>query len=187
LVAHPWHDVDPGFDGAFAFRAVIEIPAGERNKYELDKETGLLKLDRVLFSAVVYPGSYGFVPKSLADDGDPLDVLVLALAPIAPLTIVACRALGTLRLLDEGEPDDKIVAVPERDPEFEDYRGVRDLPPHRMREIARFFADYKALESKKVVVQGVRGPSSARRLIAASLRSYARELAPKQGRPGRGA
>src|SRR5437764_12619246 len=103
---NPWHDVDPQYDGDLSFRGVVEIPKGTKNKYELDKETGLLKLDRILWSSVVYPASYGFIPRSYADDGDPLDVLVLAQEPILPLTIVSCRAIGVMRMVDQGKPDD---------------------------------------------------------------------------------
>src|SRR5688572_14394500 len=134
---HPWHDIDPHFDGELTFRALIEIPKGDKNKYELDKETGLLKIDRILHTSMIYPANYGMIPRSLCDDGDPLDVLVLAQLPIFPMTIVKCRAIGVMRMLDQDEADDKIIAVHVKDPEYATYKHVRDLPPHRMLEIAR--------------------------------------------------
>jgi inorganic pyrophosphatase len=169
---NPWHDVDPAFDGQVDFRGLIEIPKGTKNKYELDKETGLLKLDRILYSSVVYPASYGFVPRSFAADGDPLDVLVLAQEPILPLTIVACRALGVMRMVDQGKADDKIIAVHKADPEFNLYNDVSELPPHKMKEIARFFEDYKVLERKKVRVRALQGRAMARKILLESFRDY---------------
>jgi inorganic pyrophosphatase len=169
---NPWHEVDPEFDGKLDFRAIIEIPKGTKNKYELDKETGLLKIDRILYSSVVYPASYGFIPRSFADDGDPLDVLVLAQEPIHPLTIVSCRAIGVMRMVDQGAADDKIIAVHRADPEYNDYDDIVDLPAHKMREIARFFEDYKALENKAVRVKKPQGKAAARKIIATAFRDY---------------
>jgi inorganic pyrophosphatase len=169
---NPWHDVDPHYDGDLSFRGLIEISKGMKNKYELDKETGLLKLDRILYSSVVYPASYGFIPRSYAADGDPLDVLVLAQDPILPLTIVACRAIGVMRMIDQGAADDKVIAVHVADPEFNDYKEIFEMPPHRMREIARFFEDYKVLENKKVRVKTPQGKAAARKIIANAFRDY---------------
>lgn len=170
---HPWHDnyVDDALIET-AFPVVIEIPKGSKNKYELDKETGLLRLDRVLHSAVYYPADYGFIPRTYCDDGDPLDALVLSQEPVYPLTIVEARAIGVMRMRDEKGIDDKIVAVSVRDPAFADYSDKAELPPHVLREVRRFFEDYKALEQKQVVVEDLLGPADARRIIREALDLY---------------
>jgi inorganic pyrophosphatase len=170
---HPWHDnyVDDAII-ATAFPTVIEIPKGSKNKYELDKETGLLRLDRVLHSAVYYPADYGFIPRTYCDDGDPLDVLVLAQEPVFPLTLVEARAIGVMRMRDEKGIDDKIVAVSVRDPAYADYFDKDQLPAHVMRQVRRFFEDYKALENKHVVVEELLGPDDALRVIRNALDLY---------------
>src|SRR5574342_1031800 len=167
---HPWHDsyVDDALV-ATAFPVVIEISKGSKNKYELDKETGLLRLDRVLYSAVYYPADYGFIPRTYCDDGDPLDVLVLGQEPVFPLTIVQARAVGVMRMRDEKGIDDKIVAVSVNDPAFADYTDKSQLPPHVLRQLQRFFQDYKVLEHKHVVVEDLLGPEDAVRIIVAAL------------------
>jgi inorganic pyrophosphatase len=175
---HPWHDVQ--IDAATverAFPVVIEIPKGSKNKYELDKDTGLLRLDRVLHSAVYYPADYGFIPRTFCDDGDPLDALVLSQEPVYPLTLVEARAIGVMRMRDEKGIDDKIVAVSTRDPAFADYHHQRELPAHVMREVRRFFEDYKALEHKQVVVEDLLGPEDAVRIIREGLELYHRRPA----------
>jgi len=172
---HPWHDTY--IDDAIvqtAFPVVIEIPKGSKNKYELDKETGLLRLDRVLHSAVYYPADYGFIPRTYCDDGDPLDALVLSQEAVYPLTIVEARAIGVMRMRDEKGVDDKIVAVSVRDPAFSDYRDQAELPPHVLREVRRFFEDYKALEQKQVIVEDLLGPDNAVRIIREALDGYRR-------------
>ena len=146
---HPVHDIEVPADIAAWLPCVIEIPMGSRLKYEVDKPTGLLRLDRVLYSAVHYPANYGFIPRTHGEDGDPLDVLVLMQEPVAPLAIVRARPLGGLRMVDENGGDDKIVAVCIDDPAYAPYETVRALPPHIMRELDRFFRDYKQLEGTK--------------------------------------
>jgi inorganic pyrophosphatase len=170
---HPWHD--PQVDEAHideAFPVVIEIPRGSMNKYELDKATGLLRLDRVLYSAVHYPADYGFIPRTYCADGDPLDVLVLGQEPVHPLTIVDARAVGVMRMRDEKGVDDKIVAVSVRDPSYAGYRDKSQLPPHVLRQVRRFFQDYKVLEDKEVVVEDLLGPDDAIAVIRDALARY---------------
>jgi inorganic pyrophosphatase len=170
---HPWHD--PYIDESgleTAFPVVIEIPKGSKNKYELDKETGLLRLDRVLHSAVYYPADYGFIPRTFCGDGDPLDALVLSQEAVYPLTIVQARAIGVMRMRDEKGVDDKIVAVSVRDPAVSDYHDQAQLPQHVMREVTRFFQDYKALEQKQVVVEDLLGPADAVQIIRDALDGY---------------
>jgi inorganic pyrophosphatase len=181
---HPWHDsyIDDTLI-ATAFPVVIEIPKGSKNKYELDKETGLLRLDRVLYSAVYYPADYGFIPRTYCDDGDPLDVLVLAQEPVHPLTLVEARAIGVMRMRDEKGTDDKILAVSVRDPAYAEYSNQNQLPGHVLRQVQRFFEDYKVLEHKQVVVEGLLGPVDALAVIREALDLYRRlrrgELASK--------
>ena len=170
---HPWHDnyIDDALIET-AFPVVIEIPKGSKNKYELDKETGFLRLDRVLHSAVYYPADYGFIPRTFCDDGDPLDALVLSQEPVYPLTIVEARAIGVMRMRDEKGIDDKVVAVSVRDPAFADYRDKGELPTHVLREVRRFFEDYKALEQKQVIVEDMLGPGEALQIIREALDLY---------------
>ena len=170
---HAWHDIyvdDHLIEKAFP--VVIEVPMGSKNKYELDKETGLLKLDRVLYSAVHYPANYGFIPRTFCEDGDPLDALVLGQEPVNPLTMMDARAIGVMRMRDEKGLDDKIIAVSVRDPAVTDYTDHRQLPAHLLREIRRFFEDYKTLEHKQVVVEDFMGPVDAIRIVQEGLDLY---------------
>jgi len=170
---HAWHDIyvdDKLIERAFP--VVIEVPQGSKNKYELDKETGFLRLDRVLYSAVHYPANYGFIPRTLCEDEDALDVLVLAQVPVHPLTIVEARAIGVMRMRDDKGKDDKIVAVSTRDPAVSEYWDQSQLPPHTMREIKRFFSDYKVLEDKKVEIDDFLGPKDAIKIIYEALELY---------------
>jgi inorganic pyrophosphatase len=170
---HPWHDTHVDESAIAAqFPVIVEIPKGSTNKYELDKETGLLRLDRVLYSAVHYPADYGFIPRTYCDDGDPLDVLVLGQEPVYPLTIVEARAVGVMRMRDEKGVDDKIVAVSVRDPSFEGYTDKAQLPAHVLRQVQRFFEDYKVLEHKQVVIEDLLGPEDAVRIIREAMEMY---------------
>src|SRR5438270_657767 len=150
---HPWHDVPLTEDPAVSFPVFIEIPKGSRVKYELDKYTGLLRVDRVLYSAVFYPANYGFVPRTYCPDGDPLDVLVLGQEEVIPGVLMRARAIGVMRMNDEKGQDDKIIAIHCDDPEYRGYHDVAELAPHRLRELQRFFLDYMILEGKEVAVE----------------------------------
>ena len=170
---NPWHDVSPGEETEKGIvRGIIEIPMGSSNKYELDKETGLLTLDRVLYSAVYYPANYGFIPQTLADDGDPLDILVLGAEPVYPLTLVKARAIGIMVMKDQDELDYKVIAVLEDDPEYRSYTDVHQLPPHRLAVLKRFFEDYKILEKKSVVVDDILSASEALPAIQEAIHTY---------------
>lgn len=169
---HAWHDVTPGENLPSAFTAVIEIPMGSSVKYELDKETGMLRLDRILYSAVYYPANYGFIPQTLAEDDDPLDVLVLCQEPVAPLTLVGARAIGVMTMVDSGKRDHKILAVAMNDPEYNAFREANELPPHRLNMLRRFFQDYKTLEGKAVEVDVMEPHAAALPVIEQSLARY---------------
>lgn len=172
---HPVHDIEVPPDIAAFVPALIEIPRGSRLKYEVDKPTGLLRLDRVLYSAVHYPANYGFIPRTHADDGDPLDILVLMQEPVEPLSIVRARPLGGLRMVDKGG-DDKILAVCIDDPAYAHYDTVQALPPHLLRELDRFFRDYKILEGTQggVEVGEMYGQARALEVIRESRAAYDR-------------
>lgn len=172
LMIHPWHDVTPGEKLPSEFVAVIEIPMGSSIKYELDKQTGLLKLDRILYSAVYYPANYGFIPQTLAEDDDPLDVLVLCQEPVAPLTLVKARAIGLMTMIDSGKKDHKILAAAVDDPEFNGFQECAELPPHRLAMLRRFFQDYKMLEGKAVEVEEFSPAASTYPIIKQSLEEY---------------
>lgn len=148
-----WHDIDKNRITPEKFMAVIEISKGGKNKYELDKETGMLKLDRVLYTSTHYPANYGFIPKTYAEDNDPIDVLVLCQERISPLTLVECYPIGILEMLDNDESDEKIIAVPVNDPSYCNYTDISELPPHVFDEISHFFEVYKILENKHTAVQ----------------------------------
>ena len=174
---HAWHDVELGDHIERHFRAVIEIPKGSKVKYELDKATGLLWLDRVLHSAVHYPANYGFLPRTYCEDGDPLDVLVLGQEPVVPLCVLRAKAIGVLGMRDEKGQDDKIIAVHVDDPEYADYQDIADLPPHRLKELERFFLDYKILERKVVAVDRMRGRSDAEQVVREAAALYRTRIA----------
>jgi inorganic pyrophosphatase len=171
-MTHPWHDIpieEPLEEG---FPAFIEIPKGSKLKYELDKDTGLLRVDRVLFSAVHYPANYGFVPRTYGGDGDPLDVLVLGQEAVVPMCLMRARAIGRMQMHDENGQDDKILAVHLDDPAVRDVSHIRELPPHTLKELERFFLDYKTLENKTAVVGAFDGPHEANRAIRDAIVGY---------------
>jgi inorganic pyrophosphatase len=179
---HPWHDLEPG--AAAAFTAVVEIPLGSSNKYELDKTSGLLRLDRVLYSAVHYPANYGFIPQTLADDGDPLDVLILAAEPVYPLTLVTARPIGLMTMMDQDELDYKVIAVGINDPEYNTYHDIHELPKHRVAVLRRFFEDYKTLERKRVVVDDISPALEAVPVIDKAIAVYRDWAGTKAGAKG---
>ena len=172
---HPWHDVTPGEDMPNEFQVIIEIPFGSSVKYELDKPSGLIKLDRVLYSAVYYPANYGFIPQTLAEDDDPLDVLVLCQETVVPLTLIHARTIGLMTMIDAGKKDHKIVAVATDDPEFNSYREAAEMPTHRLTMLRRFFQDYKQLEGKAVEVDEIQPAREAYPIIEDALARYSRQ------------
>lgn len=176
---HPWHDIPNGPKAPEEVAAAIEIPKGDKVKYELDKQTGFLRVDRILYSSVVYPANYGFIPRTLGDDGDALDVLVLMQEPVVPLAVLRVRPIGMMDMLDQGQHDEKIIAVHLDDPEFNEYRDIGELPMHRLRELRRFFQDYKKLERKEVEVTDFFGPDDARGTVREAIARYEREVLPE--------
>ena len=170
---NPWRDLLPGRRPPELVTALIEIPSGSRNKYELDKGSGLLRLDRVLYSAVHYPGDYGFIPRTLHEDGDPVDVLVRINEPTFPGCQIDVRPIGALRMLDRGEPDDKVLSVPCHDPFHQDFNDLRDIPQHYLKEVEHFFHIYKDLEGKRVTIVGWQKSEVAMQVIRRSIDRYA--------------
>ncbi|MCA3748405.1 MAG: inorganic diphosphatase [Rubrobacter sp.] len=175
-MAHPWHDIPAGEEAPREIHAVVEIPKGSKVKYELDKETGLLRVDRVLYSSVVYPANYGLIPRTLGEDGDPLDALVLMQEPVHPLSVLRARPIGMMLMIDEGERDEKIICTHLDDPEYRSYFHHGELPEHRLAELRRFFQDYKKLEKKEVRVGDFLGPEEAQRAIGEAMRLYEERL-----------
>ncbi len=171
-MAHPWHDIEVLEPIDECLPALIEIPKGSKIKYELDKKTGVLMVDRVLFSAVHYPANYGFIPRTFCGDGDPLDILVLCQETVTPMCLMRARAIGMMRMQDDKGLDDKIIAVHVDDPAFRHYRHINELPPHTLLELRRFFEDYKVLENKWVSVQEFEGPDVALKTIREGLEGY---------------
>jgi inorganic pyrophosphatase len=170
---NPWHHVSPNYDAAAGMvNGIIEIPKGTRAKYELDKESGLLRLDRVLYSSVYYPANYGFIPQTYCDDKDPLDILILSQTKVVPLCIVQAKIIGVMRMLDNGEADDKIVAVSNGDPSMNHYNDISELPMHIVSEIMSFFEDYKKLENKAVVVERMFSKDVSAQILEDAFKMY---------------
>jgi len=171
-ISNPWHSVSPGDEAPVFINSIIEIPKGSKGKYELDKKSGLLKLDRVLFSSVHYPANYGFIPKTFCDDGDPLDILVICSIDVDPLCIIEAKILGVMHMIDEDERDDKIISVAKNDMAVNYINDLSELPPHTMIELKRFFEDYKKLEHKNVIVEHFLGKEEAYKIINESIDLY---------------
>lgn len=171
-----WHDIDPRRITPENFVAVIEISKGSKQKYELDKKTGLLILDRILYTSTHYPANYGFIPQTLASDGDPLDVLVLCSESLLPLSLVNVYPIGVITMEDGGKPDEKIIAIPFTDPNYNTYRSIGELPKHVFDEMQHFFSVYKQLEGKNTAVNTVQGKEEAVGIISASLENYKEHL-----------
>ena len=167
-----WHDISENRITPDSFTAVIEIPKGGKNKYEMDKETGLLSLDRVLYTATHYPANYGFIPRTFADDGDPLDVLVMCQESIVPMTLVQCYPIGVVKMVDGDDIDEKIIAVPFRDPSLSCYHDISELPTHTFDEIQHFFTVYKSLEGKNTAVKEVLGREDAIVIVKHCIEEY---------------
>ena len=167
-----WHDISPKHITAELFTAVIEIPKGSKVKYELDKETGFLRMDRILYTSTHYPANYGFIPRTYAEDGDPLDVLVLCSEKLDPLSLADCYPIGVIIMLDNGAADEKIICIPENDPTYNVYRDISDLPKHIFDEMSHFFSVYKQLEHKDTVIDDVKGSEEAKKIILSCIDRY---------------
>lgn len=176
---HAWHDVKASRVKPKEFLAMVEISKGSKNKYELDKETGHLILDRVLFTSTHYPQNYGFIPRTFADDYDPLDVLILCSEAILPMSFVECVPIGVLIMIDNGLNDEKIISVAKNDPFYNIYRSIDELPVHIMDEIKHFFSVYKTLEGKSTSIDVIKGREEAENIIARSLKNYKNIIEPK--------
>jgi inorganic pyrophosphatase len=171
-VFHPWHGVPSGSHAPRVVNAIIEIPQGSRCKYEIDKASGLLKLDRVIYSSFYYPINYGFIPQSYGGDKDPLDILVITTLPVQPLTLMEAKVIGVMQMVDSGEPDDKIIAVAANDPGVNHYNNIEELPQHFFDELRHFFEEYKKLENKSVLVEDFGDKAKALEIISTALTFY---------------
>ncbi len=169
---HPWHDISPGEKLPEIVTALIEIPKGSKAKYEIDKPSGLIKLDRVLYSSVHYPANYGFIPQTLHGDGDPMDILVISQIELPPRCLVEAKVIGMMRMRDKDESDDKIIAVAQQDIAVNYIDSLEELPPHTTVEIKRFFQDYKILEKRKIEVEEFFGKEKAYEIILQNIRDY---------------
>jgi len=167
-----WHDINPNRISSSRFDAVVEITLGSKLKYELDKETGLLRLDRVLYTSTHYPANYGFIPRTLSEDGDPLDVLVLSNVGLEPLSLIRSHPIGVIHMIDSGERDEKIIAVADGDPTYNGYKSIHELPAHIFEEMSHFFTVYKQLEGKKTVTEGIGDADVAAAIIQADMQRY---------------
>jgi len=171
-VLHPWHSVSPGENAPKVVTAIIEIPEGSRCKYEIDKETGLLKLDRIIYSSFHYPINYGFIPQTYGGDKDPLDILVITSLPVVPLTMMDAKVIGVMQMIDQGEADDKIIAVAANDQTVNHYNNIDELQPHFFDELRHFFEEYKKLEKKTVRVEEFEGKEKAIAIIEEAIAFY---------------
>lgn len=171
-VLHPWHGVPSGENAPRVVNAIIEIPQGSRCKYEIDKASGLLKLDRVIYSSFYYPCNYGFIPKTYGDDKDPLDILVITSLPVVPLTLMNAKVVGVMQMIDGGDADDKIIAVAANDPGVNHYNNIEELPKHFFDELRHFFEEYKKLENKTVSVEEFGDKSAALKIIEEAMKCY---------------
>ena len=173
-----WHDINPTLITPEVFTTLIEFPKGSKCKYELDKHTGLLRLDRILYTSTHYPANYGFIPRTYADDGDPLDVLVIGMEPIYPMTLIDVYPIGVMRMIDGGKLDDKIIAVALSDPNYNKIKTIDELPSHIFDEIMHFFTVYKQLENKQTAVRELFGPDEAKKIIAEAIEGYNKDILP---------
>lgn len=176
MILHPWHEAPVGSNPPEFVNGIIEISTGMRTKYEVDKETGLLKLDRILYSAVYYPANYGFIPQTLGDDKDPLDIMILCREPIQPLCLVPARVIGVMRMVDQGLADDKILAVSENDANTKHLKDISELATHFKLELKEFFESYKKLENKVVTVPDFQGRETAQIIIQRAIEYYKSEF-----------
>lgn len=172
MVLHPWHEVSPGRKPPQYVNALIEIPRGSRAKYEIDKASGLIKLDRVIYASMYYPLNYGFIPQTMGEDQDPLDIVVLTQVAVVPLCLIPAKVIGIMQMVDRGEADDKIIAVAEEDPSVSDFSDIGDLPEYLRAELTHFFENYKTLENKKVVIDQFLGRDKACSIVQESLGYY---------------
>ena len=171
-VSHPWHGVPPGDQAPRIVNAVIEIPQGSRAKYEIDKDSGLLKLDRIIYSSFYYPCNYGFIPQTYGDDKDPLDILVITSLPVQAMCLMQAKVIGVMQMIDSGDADDKIIAVAQNDPSVNHYNNIEEIPPHFFEELRHFFEEYKKLENKTVVVNEFGDKAKALVIIEDSFQQY---------------
>ena len=171
-VSHPWHGVPPGDQAPRIVNAVIEIPQGSRAKYEIDKDSGLLKLDRIIYSSFYYPCNYGFIPQTYGDDKDPLDILVITSLPVQAMCLMQAKVIGVMQMIDSGDADDKIIAVAQNDPSVNHYNNIEEIPPHFFEELRHFFEEYKKLENKTVTVNEFGDKSMALAIIEDSFKLY---------------
>ncbi len=167
-----WHDVDPSRITAEDFVMIVEIPKGSKCKYELDKDAGIIKLDRILYTSTHYPSNYGFIPRTYADDGDPLDVLLLCSESLVPMTLVQCYPIGVITMVDNGKNDEKIIAIPFEDPSYNMYHSIFEIPFHIYEEMQHFFKVYKELEGKETAINETLGPSAAVKIIKKAIAQY---------------
>lgn len=178
-VVHPWHGVEIGDQAPRLVNAVIEIPQGSRAKYEIDKPSGLLKLDRVIYSSFYYPTNYGFIPQTYGDDKDPLDILVISSLSIQPLCLVTAKVIGVMQMVDGGDADDKIIAVAAHDPSINYINNIEELPKHFFGELRHFFEEYKTLENKSVVVEEFQDKTVALKIIEDAIQFYKESFSTK--------